>query len=68
MEKGSHKNFMKVTASGSMEVIGKISVENSMSFEGVKIPSKPDVYVPSEFNTIEGEPAFKYIDNPGQWS
>ena len=31
--KGPHKNFLKVTASGSMEVIGKIAVDNMMSFE-----------------------------------
>ena len=36
-----------MTASGYMEVIGKIAVDNSMSFEGVKIPCTPDDYVPS---------------------
>ena len=68
MEKGPHKNFLKVTARLSMEVIGKIAVENSMSFEGVKIPSTPNYYVPSGVNNIKGEPYFTYIDNPGQWS
>ena len=51
-----------------MEEIGEISVENSMSFEGVKIPSTPDDYVPSEVNTIKGEHAFENMDNLGQWS
>ena len=41
-----------------MEVIGKISVDNSMSFEGVKILSTPDDYVLSTVNTIKGELAF----------
>ena len=68
MEKGFHKNFLKVTARGSMEVIGKIAVYNSMSFEGFKIRSTPDDYVPSEVNNIKGEPVFESIDNPGQWS
>ena len=54
MEKGSHKNFLKVTDRGSMEVIGKIVVDYSIIFEGVKIPSTPDDYVPSEVNTIKG--------------
>ena len=44
VEKGSHKNFLKVKTRGSMEVIGKIAVDSSMSFEGVKIPSTPDDY------------------------
>ena len=47
MEKGPPKNFLKVKDRGSMEAIGKIAVGNSMSFEGVKIPSTPDDYVPS---------------------
>ena len=47
VEKGAHKNFLKVTACGYMEVIGEISVDDSMRFEGVKIPSTPDNYVPS---------------------
>ena len=51
-----------------MEVIGKIAVDNSMSFEGVKIPCTPDDYVPSEVNTIKGEPDYECIYNPGQWS
>ena len=38
-----------------------------MIFEGVTLPSTPDYYVPSEVNTIKGEPAFESIDNPGQW-
>ena len=46
MEKGPHKKFLKVTARGSMDMIGKIAVDNSMSFERVKIPSTPDDYVP----------------------
>ena len=54
VEKEAHKNFLKVTARGYMEVIGEIAVENSMRFEGVKIPSTPDDYVPSEVNTIKG--------------
>ena len=58
---------MNVTARGSMEVIGEISVENSMIFEGFKIPSTPDYYVPSAVNTIKGEPDFEYMENPGQW-
>ena len=41
-----------------MEAIGKIAVGNSMSFEGVKIPSTPDDYVKSEVNNIKGEPYF----------
>ena len=68
VERGAHKNFLKVTARGSMEVIGKIAVDNSMSFEGVKIPSTPDDYVPSAVNTIKGEPDFESMDNMGQWS
>ena len=32
MDKGSHKNFLKVIARGSMEVIGEIAVDNSISF------------------------------------
>ena len=51
-----------------MEVIGKISVDNSMGFEGVKIPSNPDDYLTSEVNTIKGEPAFKSMDNTLQRS
>ena len=68
VEKGSHKNFLKATACGSMEVIGKIAVKNSMSFEGVKIPITPYDYLPSEVNTIKGEPAFGSIYNQSQWS
>ena len=60
MEKGAHKNFMKVTACVYMEVIGKIAVENSMSSDGVKIPSMLDDNLPSEVNTIKGEHAFEY--------
>ena len=67
MEKGSHKKFMKVKCRGSMEVIGEIFVENSMSFGGVKIPSTPDDYVPSEINTIKGETDFKSMKNTVQW-
>ena len=51
-----------------MDAIGKIAVDDSMSFEGVKIPSTKYDYVPSEVNTVKGEPAFKYTKNPGQWS
>ena len=58
---------MKVTACVSMDVIGKTAVDNSMSYEGFKIPSTPDDYLPSEVNTITGEPDFKSIDTPGQW-
>ena len=54
VEKGPHKNFLKVAASGYMEAIGKIAAENIMSFEGVKRPSTPDDYVPSEVSTIKG--------------
>ena len=68
MEKGPHKNFLKVSALGSMDSIGKIDVENFMIFEGVKIPCTPDDYVPSETNNIKREPAFKSVYNPGQWS
>ena len=68
LEKVSHKNFLKVTDHGSMEGIGKIAVCNSMIFEGVKIPSTPDDYVPSEFSTIKVESDLKSMDNPGQWS
>ena len=68
MEKGSHKNFLKVIARGSMEMVGGIAVDDIMSFEGVKITSMPDYYLPSEVNTIKGEPSFKSIENPGQWS
>ena len=64
MEKGSHKNFLKATDRGYMEVIGEIAVDNSMSSEGVKIPSMPDDYVPSEVNTIKGELDFESINNP----
>ena len=32
VEKGAHKNFLKVTVCVSMEVIGEIDVENSMRF------------------------------------
>ena len=46
MEKGYHKNTMNVKSRGSMEVIGKIDVDNSTSFGGVKILSTPDDYVP----------------------
>ena len=67
MNKVSHKNFLKVEARGPMEVIGKIAVYNSTSFGGVKIHSTPYYYVPSEFNTIKGEPAFVSIENPSQW-
>ena len=45
---------LKVTACGSMEVIGETDVYNSMIFEGVKTPSTPYYYVPSEFNTVKG--------------
>ena len=51
-----------------MEVIGKIAVYNSMSFYVVKIPITPYYYVPSVVNTINGEPDFEYMENPGQWS
>ena len=54
IEKGSHKNFLKLTARGSMEVIGEIAVENIMIFEGFKIPSNPDDYITSGANTIKG--------------
>ena len=47
VDKVAPKNFIKVKARGSMEVIGKIAVKNITSFEGVKIPSTPDNYVPS---------------------
>ena len=53
MERGYQKNLLKLTARGSMDVIGEIDVENSMSFEGVKIKSTPDNYVPSSVNTIK---------------
>ena len=49
-------------------MIGEIYVENSTSFEGFKITSTPDDYVPSEVITIKGELTFEYIDNPSQWS
>ena len=51
---GPTKSFLKVKYRGYMEVVDEISVDNSMSFEGVKIPSTPDDYVPSEVNTIKG--------------
>ena len=54
VERGSHKNFIKVTARGSMEVIGEISVDNSMSFEVVKITSTTDYYESSPVNSIKG--------------
>ena len=47
VEKGYHRNFMKVTDCGSMEVVGKIAVNNSMRFEGGKIPVNLDDYLPS---------------------
>ena len=47
VDKLSHEKFLKVTSCGYLEVIGKIAVETSMSFEGVKISSTPDNYVPS---------------------
>ena len=47
VEKASHKKFLKVISCGSMDVIGKKSVDNIMRFEGVKIPSTPDDYVTS---------------------
>ena len=68
LERGSHNNFLNVTYRGSMEVIGEKSVENSTRFEGVKIPSTPDDYVPSTVNTIKGEPDFESIENLVQWS
>ena len=43
----SQKKFLKVTTHGSTEVIGKIAVDNSTSFEGFKIPSTPDYYITS---------------------
>ena len=49
-----------------MEVIGEIPADNIMILEGVKIPSTPNDYVPSEVNDIKGETNFKSTDNPGQ--
>ena len=49
-----------------MEVIGEIAADNSMRLEGVKIPSTPYNYVPSEVNAIKGETDFKSTENPGQ--
>ena len=46
-----------------MEAIGKIAMDNSMIFEGVKTPSTTDAYLPSEENTIKGEPDFESMDN-----
>ena len=37
MERGSEKNYMRVTYRGYMEVIGEIAVDNCVSFEGVKL-------------------------------
>ena len=68
VEKGSDKKILKAKACGSMQVIGKITVDNSMSFEGVKIPITPDSYVPSGVNNIKGETAFESMDNLVQWS
>ena len=68
MEKVSHENFLGVTAHGYMEVVGEITVGNSMIFEEVKIPTLPDYSVTSEVNSITVEPDFKYIDNPIRWS
>ena len=68
MKKGAHKNFLNVKYCGYLEVIGKIAVDSSMSFEGVKIPITPDYYLPSEVNTIKVEPDLKSIDNPCHWS
>ena len=59
---------LKVTACGSMEVIRKIYVENSMIYEGFKLPSTTDDYVTSAVNTIKGEPDFEFMENLGQWS
>ena len=61
MEKGAHKNFLKVAYRGYMEVIVKIDVVNSMIFDGVKIPSMPDDCSPSEVKNIKGEPDFGYM-------
>ena len=47
VDKLSRKNFLKVTARGSMEVIDEIAVDNNMRFEGFRIPSTSDDYVPS---------------------
>ena len=68
VERGYQNKFIKSISHGSMEVIGKRDMENSMSFKGVKIPSTPDGCVTSSVNTIKGEPAFEYMENPFQWS
>ena len=53
VEKGSRKNFLKVKAHESMLLIGEIAVDNSKSFDGVKILSTPYGYVPLEVKTAE---------------
>ena len=47
VKRGIQKKFLKVKYRGYMEVIGKISVDNSTIFEGVKITSTPNDYAPS---------------------
>ena len=67
VERGSQKKFPMAPSHGSMEFMREIDMENTMIFEGAKITITPNDYVPSSVNTIKGEPAFKYMDNPVQW-
>ena len=64
---GKMKAMLKVTATGSMSVIGELPTDGGLGNNNlnVNIPSPPSDYVAPALKA--DEPAFEAIDNPGNW-
>jgi len=79
-DRGEVKGLVKLTATGSGQQIGNVIIKNNESsviaLDGctigdgsgqVKIPRMPKDYSPPGNNPNRNEPAFKDVDNPGNW-
>jgi hypothetical protein len=81
--RGNFNNYVDLTGTGSMEVIGQISLPGNVRQDGttittntssssqlpsdIKLPQKPSEWVIPTNQPTRGEPEFVNVDNPGDW-
>ena len=70
--RGKFNNYVDLTGTGGMEVIGQISLSgdqllNEEDKNEVKLPTPPVEWSAPDAQLERGEPVFENVDNPGDW-
>ena len=71
--RGEFKQYVDLTGTGGMEVIGQISLSGSHDLndedkDNVKLPMPPADWSAPEVQLERGKPTFDDVDNPGNWN